>query len=159
MLKVDIESNYDERRKGKIIIASEGGQTYEMLVIQSTKPSQVSVSKTLVELPSKNAGKSSIDVQGAANSEWTISSDANWIRIEGPATRTGSGQVTIRTLPNSTGAPRSAFLSVGSQRVTVVQGVEDLTAESEPAKPGAPKPAVTRPATRPSVAAPVKKAN
>ncbi len=152
LLKVDIESNYDDHRTGKILITVEDGKSYELQVIQSTKPMQVTVSRNLVEISSKNASKASIDVKGEANSEWAIATDANWVRIDGPTTRTGPGQVTIRTLPNATGAPRSAFVTVGSQRVSVVQGIEDTPGtdtvppkagappKAEAAKPPAPKP-------------------
>lgn len=45
------------------------------------------------------------------------------------------------------------------RQAAILHGVEDFSAESEPAKPGAPKPAAAKPATRPAVAAPVRKAN
>ncbi len=62
------------------------------------------------DVPGYLGGTGTLEVEGSAQCEWSITSDQPWIRFS-PSAGTGPGLVTWTVDPNPTGAERSAFVS------------------------------------------------
>jgi VCBS repeat protein/all-beta uncharacterized protein len=63
----------------------------------------------------------SINVNADATCTWRAKSSASWLQIFYGAKTTGGGSVGVIALPNSSSAPRTATITISSQKVTVQQ--------------------------------------
>jgi hypothetical protein len=63
-----------------------------------------------------------------ADCPWTATSSAGWLTIAAGASGAGPGTTTYAVTRNLSGATRSATVTIGSGRVTVVQGVSVISA-------------------------------
>jgi len=152
MVKIDIETNVDDKRVGTIVVTGKTGETFTMQVTQSAVPMGVRLTSSAMNVYSKKGGLSQIPIDAAAETEWAVSSTAEWIKVEGAPKGKGKGSVVIRTAANPGATPRSGFVLVGDRQLTVTQGIEDLPEEGvaaaprmEAPKPGAaPKPAAPK---------------
>ncbi len=68
-----------------------------------------------------NANDGTIGVTTPANCAWTAAADQAWISVTSGSANTGAGSVSFHLAGNTTGAPRSAVLTVANQSVTVTQ--------------------------------------
>jgi hypothetical protein len=162
LIKIDVETNVDDKRAGKVIVTGKSGETFTMEVIQSAVPMGVMLPSSTVDVSSKRGGVSQISVEANAETEWAVSSTAEWIKVETPIGK-GKGSIRIRTMANAGSTPRAGFVIVGDRQVTITQGVEDLPEEGQaataktpvPPAAGTPKPAVSRPVPPPNRRIPV----
>jgi hypothetical protein len=87
----------------------------------------VTPSDCLISLPSdrsfftSTAGASAIDVAAGSACSWTATTDASWLTVTAGATGTGAGVVNYAVAANTTGAPRTATLTIGNRRLTIRQ--------------------------------------
>ena len=89
-------------------------------------PGQASVS-----MPS--SGIAQFGVTSGSGCAWTAASDAAWLTVTGGGFGFGTGTVMLRAASNTTGATRSATVTVGSQLVTVTQAAPCQYSLSGPA--------------------------
>jgi len=89
-------------------------------------PGQASVS-----MPS--SGIAQFGVTSGSGCAWTAASDAAWLTVTGGGFGFGTGSVSLRAAPNTTGATRSATIAVGSHLVTLTQAAPCHYSMSGPA--------------------------
>jgi Viral BACON domain/Putative binding domain, N-terminal len=70
---------------------------------------------------SNAGGEFTVQISTQPACGWTATPDATWIEIVGSPSGTGAATLTYRVQPNP-GAPRTANINIGPQRLTVVQG-------------------------------------
>lgn len=63
----------------------------------------------------------SIPVSAAATCSWTATSNADWLTVVA-GRATGAGVATLKALPNTTRASRTAIITIGNVRLSVSQG-------------------------------------
>lgn len=98
-------------------------------------------------------GEGSVTVETLDGCNWTATTNAGWVAIEGAQNRGGPGTVRFRVEPN-TGSPRSATLTIAGLSFSIAQSGADVqcsyriepAARSVPAAGGAGSVAVNAPA-------------
>src|SRR5207248_3782450 len=78
------------------------------------------------------AGRVTVTTSDQTCSVAVVSNDP-WISITSPPTSLGDGSVTFTTTDNSTAAPRSGSISVGTTTVVINQGGQSCTYDAAPA--------------------------
>jgi hypothetical protein len=63
-----------------------------------------------------------VTVSCALGCPWTVASSASWLRIPGATSRAGDDDLFYDVDPNTTGAPRTATLTIGRMTLVVTQG-------------------------------------
>ena len=72
-----------------------------------------------MQVPTKG-GYFSINVTAAQNCDYSVKSNANWVKVSTPDTLSGNGTVTFRVTLNPT-ITRSATITIGGANFTVTQ--------------------------------------
>ena len=128
-------------RRGAIVVAEQTVQ-----VAQEGAPCRFDVSPREGRAPAEG-GEISVNVQTHSACSWRASASSSWAT---PTPQTGSGTavVAIRVPAHDGGAARSAVVTIGDERVTVVQDARGGTPPA-PAPP-APEPTPTPPPAPPT---------
>lgn len=78
-------------------------------------------------------GSVAIAVTAAAGCEWSVAANVGWITVEGAASGSGAGEVTVGVAPNPDATGRTGTFVVAGQQVTIAQRgngpAPDLTAQ------------------------------
>ena len=117
-LKATLMNTVDQLAQWNGIVKS-GGRLNAFAALQNHTVCNFTPSQTNFNVRTKG-GYFSFDVAAAANCDYSISTSANWIVVEGPKTRSGNGSVSFRVLFNRV-ISRQGTISIGGQTVTVTQ--------------------------------------
>jgi hypothetical protein len=96
-----------------------GGQPF--LVAQSPAACTVTVSASAVQAPAGGASGHLDVTTSRPDCAWSVSSDSEWLRVAGPAARTGADNVGWVVSANPAASYRTAYLTIGGRVVFVVQ--------------------------------------
>jgi hypothetical protein len=112
---VDVASNPDSF--GRLATLTIGGRS--LVLDQAGNQCSYSLAPTGVSVGQEGA-TGSFAVTASNGCSWTPSSSASWVGVSGSGT--GNGSVTYSVAANTTGASRSASVSVGNRSFTITQG-------------------------------------
>jgi hypothetical protein len=96
-----------------------GGRLNVLKALQNQTVCSFNLSSTTIPARTKG-GYYAITMTAAQNCDYSIKSNAKWIKFDGSDSRSGSGQIGIRIGVNPT-ISRSGTLTVGGQTITVTQ--------------------------------------
>jgi hypothetical protein len=108
-----------------ITITQAGAQSMPTAGSTPPPPGPAPACSYVVSLPSYNlsaaGGTRPITVSVASGCAWTTTSTASWLSAGSSGSGTGCGTITASVAPNTTGAQRTATLTVGGKVVTFIQ--------------------------------------
>jgi hypothetical protein len=87
-----------------------------------TAPTQcISMPTSTAIAVGNGAGNTTLTINAAANCNWSVLLDDNWLKLTGSSTRSGNAALTLSFQANNDINPRTAVLNVGNVRHTLVQ--------------------------------------
>jgi (2Fe-2S) ferredoxin len=117
----NVAENFGAARTGLITVTD--GFNPRTFQIQQGSGCPFSLAQTNLNF-SSNGGSGNVSVTAGAGCVWNGATNANWIQITSQ-NQTGNGNLTFNVLPNTTGAARSANITVGARTLTVNQSAEN----------------------------------
>ncbi len=100
-------------------VVKTGGRLNVAAALQNKTVCSFSVPSSTIDLPTKG-GYFTINVTAAANCDYQVKSNANWIRLTTVDSLSGNGTATFRATLNPT-ISRSGTIDIGGTTVTVIQ--------------------------------------
>jgi subtilisin family serine protease len=100
-------------------VVKTGGRLNVAAALQNQTVCSLSLSGQSI-MPITKGGYYSVDVTTPQNCDYSVKSNANWIKLSGPDARSGSGKISFRVGFNPT-ITRVGTLTVAGEVVTVTQ--------------------------------------
>ena len=118
-LKASILNNVDLLPQWQGVVKT-GGRLNAAAVLANPTVCTLGVSADSFNVRTKG-GIFTVDVSVPNNCDYSVKSDAVWLRVEGADNRSGAAKITFRVTVNSSTISRSSTINIGGRTINVVQ--------------------------------------